>query len=109
MLGCRLTPAGHSPVPTVQDGMSVGIPAHRLIGAVTREGGVGIITSIDLRHHHTDPAAAVGKSHDKDAINAASLVAPDREIRAACKVSQGNGMTVVSMMKAVESRPTPVR
>jgi nitronate monooxygenase len=52
--------------------MGVGISAHRLAGAVAREGGVGTIASIDLRHHHADLAAATEKSHDKEAINAAN-------------------------------------
>ncbi|MCL6469788.1 MAG: nitronate monooxygenase, partial [Ralstonia sp.] len=109
MLERRFTLAGRSLVPIVQGGMGVGISAHRLAGAVAREGGVGTIASIDLRHHHADLVAATEKSRDKDAINAANLVALDREIRAAREGSQGNGMIAVNVMKAVESHPALVR
>lgn len=98
MLERRFTLAGRSLVPIVQGGMGVGISAHRLAGAVAREGGVGTIASIDLRHHHADLVAATEKSRDKDAINAANLVALDREIRAAREGSQGNGMIAVNVM-----------
>lgn len=109
MLNRRFTLAGRSLVPIVQGGMGVGISAHRLAGAVAREGGVGTIASIDLRHHHADLAAATEKSHDKAAINAANLVALDREIRAAREGSQGNGLIAVNVMKAVESHAALVR
>ncbi|MCO5400936.1 NAD(P)H-dependent flavin oxidoreductase [Ralstonia soli] len=109
MLERRFTLAGRSLVPIVQGGMGVGISAHRLAGAVAREGGVGTIASIDLRHHHADLVAATEKSHDKAAINAANLVALDREIRAARESSQGNGLIAVNVMKAVESHPALVR
>ena len=77
--------------------MGVGISAHRLAGAVAREGGVGTIASIDLRHHHADLVAATEKSHDKDAINAANLVALDREIRAAREGAHRRGLNLWSI------------
>jgi len=38
----------------VQGGRDVGVSAHRLAGSVAREGVLGTIASIDLRHHHRD-------------------------------------------------------
>ncbi len=49
-----LTIRGRALLPIVQGGMGVGISAHRLAGSVAREGAVGTIASIDLRHHHPD-------------------------------------------------------
>ena len=62
-------------LPIVQGGMGVGISAHRLAGSVARLGGMGTISSVDLRRHHPDLMAATGKSRDKDQINAANLLA----------------------------------
>ena len=69
--------------PLVQGGMGVGISAHRLAGAVARESCAGTISSVDLRRHHPDLMRATGRSRDRQAIEAANLVALDREIRAA--------------------------
>lgn len=49
-----LTIRGRSLLPIVQGGMCVDISAHRLAGSVAREGALGTIASIDLRHHHAD-------------------------------------------------------
>jgi hypothetical protein len=45
---------GRELLPIVQGGMGVGVSAHRLAGAVARLGGVGTISSVDLRRHHAD-------------------------------------------------------
>jgi nitronate monooxygenase len=45
---------GRRLLPIVQGGMGVGISAHRLAGAVARQGAVGTISSVDLRRHHPD-------------------------------------------------------
>lgn len=45
---------GRTLLPIVQGGMGVGVSAHRLAGAVAKEGGVGTIASVDLRHLHAD-------------------------------------------------------
>lgn len=67
--------------------MSMGTSAHRLTGAVARKGGMGTIANIDLRHHHAGLAAATERSRDKNATNAANLVALGREIRAVREAS----------------------
>ena len=41
-------------LPVVQGGMGVGVSAHRLAGAVAAAGGVGTLSSVDLRRHHPD-------------------------------------------------------
>jgi len=69
---------GKSLLPIVQGGMGVGISAHRLAGTVAGWGAVGTISSVDLRRHHADLMEQTGRSRDKDAINAANLVALDR-------------------------------
>ena len=40
----------------IQGGMGVGVSAHRLAGSVAALGGVGTISSVDLRRHHPDTA-----------------------------------------------------
>ncbi len=88
-------------LPIVQGGMGVGISAHRLAGTVACLGGVGTISSVDLRRHHPDLMAQTGKSRDKSLINSANLVALDREIHAAKVIASGNGMLAVNVMRAV--------
>ena len=88
-------------LPLVQGGMGVGISAHRLAGAVASLGGLGTISSVDLRRHHPDLMEQTGRSRDKALINAANLVALDREIRAAKQIADGRGMIAVNVMRAV--------
>ncbi len=95
--------------PLVQGGMGVGISAHRLAGTVAREGCVGTISSVDLRRHHPDLMRATGRSRDKQAIEAANLVALDREIRAARDIAAGNGIIAVNVMRAVSQYAGYVR
>ncbi|MDR2851620.1 MAG: nitronate monooxygenase family protein [Burkholderiaceae bacterium] len=109
MIEQMLQLAGRRLLPIVQGGMGVGISAHRLAGAVARENAVGTIASIDLRHHHPDLAAATAKTHDKARIDAANLIALDREIRNARKISEGRGMIAVNVMKAVSEHNALVR
>ena len=85
----------------VQGGMGVGVSAHRLAGAVAREGCVGTISSVDLRRHHHDLMLATGRSRDRQAIERANLVALDREIRAARELARGDGLVAVNIMRAV--------
>jgi nitronate monooxygenase len=104
--------AGRSVLPIVQGGMGVGVSAHRLAGAVAAQGGVGTIASVDLRRHHPDlmartahlPAAVAGPQ-----IDAANLVALDREIRAARAAAGGRGLIAVNVMRAVTAYPQYVR
>jgi len=93
--------AGKEARPLVQGGMGVGVSAHRLAGAVAREGCVGTISSIDLRRHHGDLMRALGSTRDRQAIEQANLVALDREIRAARDLAAGDGLIAVNVMRAV--------
>jgi nitronate monooxygenase len=101
---------GRELLPIVQGGMGVGVSAHRLAGSVAALGGVGTISSVDLRRHHPDLMARTRECHagthgeaDKAAIDAANLEALDREIAAARVLSQGRGLLAVNVMRAVSS------
>ncbi len=100
---------GHSLLPIVQGGMGVGISAHRLAGNVAQLGAMGTISSVDLRHHHPDLLAETEGKRDKDLIDRVNLVALDREIKHALKLSQGHGAIAVNVMKAVGSHAAYVR
>ena len=105
----RLRLKGKSLLPIVQGGMGVGVSSHRLAGAVAREGAVGTIASIDLRHHHPDLLARTRDCRDQSRIDAANKEALDREIRAAHEVAGGEGLVAVNVMKAVTSHADLVR
>ena len=105
----RFSIKGKNLLPIVQGGMGVGISAHRLAGTVAGLGAVGTISSVDLRRHHKDLMAQTGKSRDKEKINAANLVALDREIAAARILSNGQGMIAVNIMRAVAEYAAYVR
>ena len=100
---------GRTLLPIVQGGMGVGISAHRLAGTVAREGGIGTLSSIDLRRHHPDLMEQTGRSRDKAAIDRANLVALDREVGAALVLSEGKGMIAVNVMRAVSEYAHYVR
>ena len=100
---------GRSLLPIVQGGMGVGVSAHRLAGHVARAGGVGTISSVDLRRQHPDLMAQTGKSRDKELINRVNLLALDREIRAALAIADGHGMVAVNVMRAVSEYAANVR
>jgi nitronate monooxygenase len=97
--------AGRSLLPIVQGGMGIGVSAHRLAGSVAALGGVGTLSSVDLRRHHADLMEATGHLEAGDAaktaINAANLEALRREIRAARELAQGFGLLAVNVMRAV--------
>jgi nitronate monooxygenase len=96
---------GKELVPVVQGGMGVCVSAGGLAGAVARLGGVGTVSSVDLRRLHPDLMAKTGhldKEPDaKAVINAANLEALDREIRRARELAQGRGLIAVNIMKAL--------
>lgn len=96
---------GKSLLPIVQGGMGVGISAHKLAGAVAKEGGVGTIASIDLRRHHPDLMEACRIERTKEVMDRANLTALDREIKLAKATAQGEGMVAVNVMKAVTEHP----
>jgi nitronate monooxygenase len=96
---------GRELLPIVQGGMGVGVSAHRLAGSVASLGGVGTLSSVDLRRHHPDlmeRTTGLGMGQEaKDAINAANLEAVDREVRAARAGSGGRGLIAMNVMRAV--------
>ena len=105
--------AGRTLLPIVQGGMGVGVSAHKLAGSVAALGGVGTISSVDLRRLHPDLMAETGhldKEPDaKERINHANLVALEREIRMARELAQGRGMIAVNIMKALSEYEAYVR
>jgi nitronate monooxygenase len=104
---------GRELVPVVQGGMGVCVSAGGLAGAVARLGGVGTVSSVDLRRLHPDLMAKTGhldKEPDaKAVINAANLEALDREIRRARELAQGRGLVAVNIMKALGAYEDYVR
>jgi len=100
---------GRSLLPIVQGGMGVGVSSHRLAGAVAREGAVGTIASIDLRHHHEDLVSRTRDCRDEERIHAANREALHREICAARATAGGEGLVAVNVMKAVTRHGDLVR
>jgi len=100
---------GKSLLPIVQGGMGVGVSAHRLAGTVAKEGAMGTIASVDLRHHHPDLLERTQRDKRQEAINQANLEALDREIKAALDLSGGKGLVAVNVMKAVTEHPSYIR
>ena len=95
----------HSLLPIVQGGMGIGISGHRLAGSVAALGGMGTLSSVDLRRRYPDlmdstRELAIG-DQAKAGINQANLLAIDREIAAARKHAQGRGMLAINVMRAV--------
>ena len=97
--------AGHPLLPIVQGGMGVGISAGGLAGAVAATGALGTVSSVDLRRLHPDLMAQTGhldKEPDaRQTIEAANLLALDREIRRAKHIAGGRGAIAVNIMKAL--------
>lgn len=87
-----LTLKGKTLLPIVQGGRGVGISAHRLAGNVARLGGIGTISSVDLRRHHPDLMRVTQGTRDKELIDQVNLNALEREIRAAKEIAGGKGM-----------------
>ncbi|KAB0583189.1 nitronate monooxygenase [Ideonella dechloratans] len=109
--------AGRWLLPIVQGGMGVGVSAHRLAGSVAAEGGVGTISSVDLRRHHPDLMEATEGLHarpgmDEDSkarINAANVEALQREIRSARELAAGKGLVAVNVMRAISDYASHVK
>ncbi|MHB1566808.1 MAG: NAD(P)H-dependent flavin oxidoreductase [Acidiferrobacter sp.] len=87
--------------PILQGGMGVGISAHRLAAAVAREGAVGTIASVDLRHLHPDIMARLRRCRDPKRLRDANLEALDREVRAARVAAGVHGFIAVNVMRAL--------
>lgn len=108
---------GRALLPIVQGGMGVGVSAHQLAGSVAALGGVGTISSVDLRRHHPDLmertqglASRVGQDADTKAqIDAANLEAIEREIVAARKLARGRGLLAINVMRAVAEYAASVK
>ena len=96
---------GRTLLPIVQGGMGVGVSAGGLAGTVAGLGGVGTISSVDLRRHHPDlmaRTADVARQPDAKArVDAANLEALAREIARARKLAAGRGLLAINVMKAV--------
>lgn len=104
---------GRSLLPIVQGGMGVGVSGHRLAGTVASLGGVGTLSSVDLRRHHPDLMARTTGLRPGDAskaaIDAANIEAIDREIRAARSLAGGGGLLAINIMRAVGEYAASVR
>lgn len=100
---------GKKLLPLVQGGMGVGISASRLAGAVASLGGMGTISSVDLRRHHQDLMDNTRGNVTKEAIDAANLQALHREIGSAKEKAAGRGAVAVNIMKAVAQYGAYVR
>lgn len=94
---------GRKLLPVIQGGMGVGISAHRLAGAVAKEGAIGTIASVDLRRLHPDLMAKLRKCHDPQAHSAANAEALDREICEARAVAGPDGFLAVNVMRALSN------
>ena len=101
--------AGHVLLPIVQGGMGIGVSAHKLAGSVAALGGVGTISSVDLRRHHPDlmsrtQGLAARSDHNDETrrlIDEANREALRRELRAARALAAGRGLIAVNVMRAV--------
>jgi nitronate monooxygenase len=104
---------GRQMIPVVQGGMGIGVSAGRLAGSVAGLGGVGTISSVDLRRLHPDlmaQTAHLDKEPDaRQTIDRANLVALDREITKARQISGGNGLIAVNIMRALSAYEAYVR
>jgi nitronate monooxygenase len=104
-----LTLGGRTLLPIVQGGMGVGVSAHRLAGTVASLGGVGTISSVDLRRHHPDLmartqglAARAGRNDDtRVQVDQANREALTREVRAAKAMAGRSGLLAVNVMRAL--------
>ena len=108
-----LTLGGRELLPIVQGGMGVGVSAQKLAGTVAALGGVGTLSSVDLRRHHPDLMARTeGLNAGEEAkrqINEANLEALDREIAGARERSQGRGLVALNVMRAVSEYAVSVK
>jgi nitronate monooxygenase len=104
---------GRTLLPVVQGGMGVGVSAHRLAGAVAAAGGIGTISSVDLRRHHPDlmerTSGLTPGDAARDTIDAANLEAITREVTTARQESAGRGLLAINVMRAVSAYAASVR
>lgn len=104
---------GRELIPVVQGGMGVGVSAGGLAGAVAREGGLGTVSSVDLRRLHPDLMERTAKlpktAESRPLVDAANLEALDREICGARAIAEGQGMIAVNVMRALSEYEAYVR
>ena len=100
-------------LPIVQGGMGIGISGHRLAGSVAALGGMGTLSSVDLRRHYPDlmeeTRGLPPGDCAKEGINRANLVAIQREIVAARALASGKGLLAINVMRAVSEYASHVR
>ena len=105
--------AGRELLPVVQGGMGVGVSASGLAGAVARLGAMGTVSAVDLRRHHPDLMEKTGhldkEADARELIDAANLLALDREIQLARQIAGGQGLIAVNVMKALSAYEAYVR
>ena len=105
--------AGRELLPVVQGGMGVGVSAGGLAGTVAGLGGIGTVSSVDLRRLHPDLWAQTSHLEaEPDAgqrIDAANLEALGREIARARRLAGGRGLIAVNVMKALTAYEPQVR
>ncbi|WP_428507236.1 NAD(P)H-dependent flavin oxidoreductase [Roseateles sp.] len=104
---------GRRLLPIVQGGMGVGVSAQQLAGTVASLGGVGTLSSVDLRRQHPDLMART-EGHNageaaKRLINEVNLIALEREIEGAKQRAQGRGLVALNVMRAVAEYAPQVR
>ncbi|WP_271009192.1 NAD(P)H-dependent flavin oxidoreductase [Paucibacter sp. B51] len=104
---------GRCLLPIVQGGMGVGVSAQQLAGTVASLGGVGTLSSVDLRRQHPDLMARTEGHNAGDAakrlINEVNLIALEREIQGAKQRAQGRGLVALNVMRAVAEYAPQVR
>ena len=104
---------GRRLLPIVQGGMGVGVSAQQLAGTVASLGGVGTLSSVDLRRLHPDLMARTEGHCAGDAakrlINEVNLIALEREIAGAKQRAQGRGLVALNVMRAVAEYAPQVR
>lgn len=88
-----------SKYPIIQGGMGVGISAHRLAGAVAKEGGIGIISTADIGYKEPD--------FEKNPLEA-NLRAINKEIDMAREIAP-KGIIGINIMCAVNNYSEMVR
>lgn len=81
-------------VPIIQGGMGVGVSMSNLASAVARQGGMGVISSVNAGYMEDD-----FEKNPKEA----NLRALEKEIKKAKKLAEGNGMIAVNIMTAVSN------
>ena len=105
--------AGRELLPVVQGGMGVGVSASGLAGAVARLGAIGTVSAVDLRRRHPDLMEQTGhldkEANARELIDAANLLALDREIQGARQIAGGKGLIAVNVMKALSAYEAYVR